>query len=1122
MYSEVPKSSNQVRALYSFNSQEQTALTFKKGDLIEVLARLDSGWWDGWCNGVRGWFPSNYVGAIESGLPKSTGVGHSTLETMHLAVGPQAQSTHSHKVYGQRPLSLGWPEPKTQYTTNDSISSMSKTPSIEWSPIQPTFINTLKDTGGYSGSYFNDSTNDSDEELDKTEIRGVHPLSIDTIETARRLSEESSNTKEITPEQIMDQWTKRTNPQGRIYYCNLITQESTWDFDQIDKATGRLTLSEEAKTKADTAREKITYRPLSVFEPQLEDIEDMTWEKIASDIALAIHQLIKASQSAQADRIVPSARAVVESIRLMLYSSHSMEKESIHLQEPVLQELRRGVTASISKLALSAEMISEAVDGLEQFSRVQQDATHVLTAARNFVTTCQKRNVIVEHINPRLKKDDKKVKILPGKEDDPLTYTRHYMGNTESEDMRRQSVDQQTGNLIVQKSKYPLNQDLVVNLKTHANQIYGSTETLSDAAYSLLNHHDKAEEEQREEIDVYKVQSDIVLVFRNLSNQISQYIGILEDIDLTSIDSSHLPSLSGYRIHKQQLYTAIGVLFGNVQAITIPSNDMRPLATRVDASVAFVENVIDDILSDVDAMAEQRKVWLSGGEKMNCTREKESGEAKSSIKERVQSEGSYSSAEYLEEDISKISSGSLMARKDSIITIHSNRFGGSDKTVRKRQFSIRVDDQRSTMTAEAWYLSKDVSDSSIVFSSDGSVKGGTLLALVERLTMHDALDTSYIATFLLTYRSFCKTEEFIESLKNRYCVAAPDGLTPEELEDWTERKQKLIRLRVFNVMKNWLENYYSEEDHSVLERIELFNNTVVRDSSVFAADQLNRLIHKRKDMEAFDDVRKLVPNSKTGPLPIMPKNIACVKLLETDSLEMARQLSIMDFNLYSKIRPTECLNKIWSVGDTQENIAVNVKQSIDYCNRLTCWVTNSILSNDEPKKRAVFIKYWAQVADKCRAMNNYNTCMAILSAFDNSAIGRLKKTWESVSSRTNQVLGHIRKLMGANRNFTEYREMVHSINPPCIPFLGICLQDLTFIEDGNPDYLKSSNVLINFAKRQKTAEVIREIKQFQSPPYTLQVVPIIQEFIKFHLDNNWDVDSLYQKSLLLEPRELTV
>lgn len=108
--------------------------------------------------------------------------------------------------------------------------------------------------------------------------------------------------------------------------------------------------------------------------------------------------------------------------------------------------------------------------------------------------------------------------------------------------------------------------------------------------------------------------------------------------------------------------------------------------------------------------------------------------------------------------------------------------------------------------------------------------------------------------------------------------------------------------------------------------------------------------------------------------------------------------------------------------------------------------------------------------------------------------------------------------MGANRNFTEYRAIIHSINPPCIPFLGIYLQDLTFIEDGNPNYLKKSNHLINFAKRAKTAEVIREIQQYQSSLYQLKPVEELQQFILANLQSTRDEETLYSESLKLEPR----
>ena len=49
-----------VRALYDYEADDSTSLSFRQGDTIQVITQLASGWWDGIINGVRGWFPSNY------------------------------------------------------------------------------------------------------------------------------------------------------------------------------------------------------------------------------------------------------------------------------------------------------------------------------------------------------------------------------------------------------------------------------------------------------------------------------------------------------------------------------------------------------------------------------------------------------------------------------------------------------------------------------------------------------------------------------------------------------------------------------------------------------------------------------------------------------------------------------------------------------------------------------------------------------------------------------------------------------------------------------------------------------------------------------------------------------
>jgi son of sevenless-like protein len=61
--------------------------------------------------------------------------------------------------------------------------------------------------------------------------------------------------------------------------------------------------------------------------------------------------------------------------------------------------------------------------------------------------------------------------------------------------------------------------------------------------------------------------------------------------------------------------------------------------------------------------------------------------------------------------------------------------------------------------------------------------------------------------------------------------------------------------------------------------------------------------------------------------------------------------------------------------------------------------------------------------------------------------------------------------------------------------------------------------LIHFSKRQKAADVIREIQQWQAIPYALTAQPAVQEFITERLQSVEDGPDLYEISLQLEPRE---
>ena len=105
--------------------------------------------------------------------------------------------------------------------------------------------------------------------------------------------------------------------------------------------------------------------------------------------------------------------------------------------------------------------------------------------------------------------------------------------------------------------------------------------------------------------------------------------------------------------------------------------------------------------------------------------------------------------------------------------------------------------------------------------------------------------------------------------------------------------------------------------------------------------------------------------------------------------------------------------------------------------------------------------------------------------------------------------------MSRDLNFNNFRLELKKSNPPLIPYLGVYLTDLTFIAEGNPDFLPGG--LINFNKRRLGAEVILEIQQYQTGLYCLEEVPKIQEYLR----NNpiLDEDELYKISLQIEPRD---
>ncbi|RAR11643.1 ras guanine-nucleotide exchange protein Cdc25p [Stemphylium lycopersici] len=432
----------------------------------------------------------------------------------------------------------------------------------------------------------------------------------------------------------------------------------------------------------------------------------------------------------------------------------------------------------------------------------------------------------------------------------------------------------------------------------------------------------------------------------------------------------------------------------------------------------------------------------------------------------------------------------------------------------------------------------------LIYNKDGQISGGSLPALVEQLTTYESTpDIVFVNAFYLTFRLFTTPTELAQCLIDRF--------------DYIGSSQSVgvpVRLRVYNVFKGWLESHWSgDSDSAALGIILAFATGKLRAAMPAAGKRLAELTSKVTEVRAGALVPRLVSSiGKAGasstsftladsnvPAAIVTKSqlntlraskegkTQC-SILDFDPLELARQFTIIESRLFCAIQPEELLALEWT--KKKDSKAHNVKAMSTLSTDLANLVADTILQLEDAKKRAVIIKQWVKVAGKCLELNNYDSLMAIICSLNSSMVMRLKRTWELVSTKTKARLDELKAITDVGRNYAVLRQRLQNHMAPCIPFVGIYLTDLTFIDVGNgttrqlPGDSGSDSVsVINFDKHMKTAKIIGQLQSFQVP-YRLAAIPEMQDWMesqiqRMHVSDQANVQNYYRRSLLLEPRE---
>ncbi|KAI4160387.1 MAG: hypothetical protein LQ342_005798 [Letrouitia transgressa] len=1075
--SAVPSPALYVRALYDYEADDRTSLSFRQGDTIQVITQLASGWWDGIIHGVRGWFPSNYCAVV---------------------TGPEEGALRASQVVADGGESFGESEPDDNYEDydgdlnangasrqNGSRGRDEEAEGIEqeeaafWIPqVTPAgrlfYFNTLT---GVSTMELPLETPTSDNETGPRNRMNIHvpeqtrpPPELmagglqhdeedsEDVESASETGGDSSMTASRTsqPRKRRSDISDGMSPSGSLD-SNDPLPRSHGEPSDSSMQNGHMSTSQlisaamppsASNTTSYTGNSLNQLSPAIISRSFFDDGNTVipTWNRLVESMRKSVEAYRQAINNADRAEYVRKAEDISDHLRMLLAAAsgttdnHSGNPSIISTNKALYPHFR-DMMSRFSKLVLSSHIAAADWPASDSYSKCLQEAEGVLHGVYSYVEVA------------RSQRGEEIPRLIPG-----FIQGSSNGGNWQSNNLGQRDPIPSTS--FVDQDEYEALVEPSVKLDASLLEKLDGMKRIIVASIRRLEEHlvitDKLITASRHG----KIGNGVCAAAGKVIDYFRPWMSTIESIDLSSLGSPFQnPQMVDFGCQKQRLYDLVMQLMMTCQAVAAPLCDEwadargDPLEDRL-TDVGKVLRQLETCASQVyfslqlllDAMARDASTQQLRDAQIDEGYRR--GQTHSNYQPSHQPSSSRQERTYYPDNV-------YMEGLDPMLEHPSRR----DRSKVEKFFgevpAPMMPGRESEETPAFLTLDHEAEISYDTKIDPPQLRGGTLTALVEQLTRHDRLDSDFNNTFLLTYRSFTSATELFELLVKRFSIQPPRGISEDDYKTWVDKKQKPIRFRVVNILKSWFDHYWMENNdrasNELLRRVYSFAKDSIATTQTPGSVPLMTTIEQR--LRGQDTNQKiLIPNHNTPiPAPIMPRNMKKLKFLDIDVTEFARQLTIIESRLYGKIKPTECLSKTWQrkVAPDEPEPAANVKALILHSNQLTNWVAEMILTQGDVKKRVVVIKHFVAIAD--------------------------------VSGR-------------------------------------VYLTDLTFIEDGIPSVIKK-NHYINFAKRAKTAEVIRDIQRNQNVPYPLKPVADLQDYILSNMQSAGDVHEMYEKSLQVEPRE---
>jgi len=244
-----------------------------------------------------------------------------------------------------------------------------------------------------------------------------------------------------------------------------------------------------------------------------------------------------------------------------------------------------------------------------------------------------------------------------------------------------------------------------------------------------------------------------------------------------------------------------------------------------------------------------------------------------------------------------------------------------------------------------------------------------------------------------------------------------------------------------------------------------------------------------------------------------------VVFLDIDPADAAKQLTLLESDIFQKIAHTEFHHLNWKKEDGKK-IAPHILALVERFNQVSYWVSTEIVMQSELRERVNAIRKFVVIAEHLRDLGNYNGVMEIIGGLNSFVVTRLQATWAQTPQRFVASFEDLNRLMENKSNYRDYRTHMRDRKGPVVPYLGVILRDILFIEEGNKNFIGDpKDQVFNFEKIQLLGEVLTNVRRQQETGYAFDTIPALQNFFKTLV--SLPEENLYKQSLMCEANAMS-